>query len=47
MIGKDIQRLQELIDRLETLSEEKKAEENEIMTNELVNDTNSIMANAV
>ena len=47
MIGKDIQRLQELIDRLETLSEEQKAEENEIMTNELVNDTNSIMANAV
>lgn len=47
MIGKDIQRLQELIDRLETLSEEQKAEENEIMANELVNDTNSIMANAV
>ena len=47
MIGKDIQRLQELIDRLETLSEEQKAEENEIMANELVNDTNSIMANTV
>ena len=46
MMGKDIQRLQDLIDRLEKLVEEERKEEQNEIANESINDTN-IMANAV
>ena len=47
MMGKDIQRLQNLIDRLEKLvEEERKEEEQNDTVNESVNDTN-VMANSV
>lgn len=47
MMGKDIQRLQDLIDRLEKLvEEERKEEEQNDTVNESVNDTN-VMANEI
>ena len=46
MMGKDIQRLQDLIDRLEKLVEEERKEEQNEIANESINDTN-IIANAV
>ncbi len=46
MMGKDIQRLQDLIDRLENLIEEENNEANNTISNEIVNDTN-VIANEV
>ena len=46
MMGKDIQRLQNLIDRLEKLVEEENNETNNIISNEIVNNTN-VIANEV
>lgn len=46
MMGKDIQRLQDLIDRLEKLVEEENNEANNTTSNEIVNDTN-VIANEV